>query len=178
MEIDGLLEKLCPIIKPLNNFEDDVKAHVVSLIARDALLLMNKVLLCESPIERIFGLYFQIAARETFFADNALLLIRPQHKITIGEKNYRVDFLIGAQIQGVWVNIIVECDGHEFHEVTKTQATRDKRRDRDLKAAGYEILHFTGSEINNKPYECALEVVEFMRGQARRLNEINKASGQ
>lgn len=58
--------------------------------------------------------------------------------------------------------IIVECDGHEFHEKTKIQAARDKKRDRVLQSKGYNVFRFTGSEIYNDAISCAYEVYESM----------------
>ena len=36
------------------------------------------------------------------------------------------------------IRIVVECDGHDFHEKTKEQAARDKSRERDLRSGGVE----------------------------------------
>ena len=43
------------------------------------------------------------------------------------------------------IKIVVEYDGHDFHEKTKDQVARDKSRVRDLEIAGWRILRFTGS---------------------------------
>lgn len=51
--------------------------------------------------------------------------------------------------------VIVECDGHDFHERTKEQAARDRSRDRAAQAAGYMMLRYTGSEIYRDPLGCA-----------------------
>jgi len=59
--------------------------------------------------------------------------------------------------------IIVECDGHDFHEKTKVQAAHDKRRDRILQSLGYKVFRFTGSEIHNNAISCALEVFDCLR---------------
>lgn len=81
---------------------------------------------------------------------------------------YRVDYVMGRVVydvendaQGNPVEIlrrlpliVVECDGHDFHEKTKEQAARDKERDREIQIAGYAILRFTGSEIHNNPGDC------------------------
>ena len=56
--------------------------------------------------------------------------------------------------------IIVECDGHDFHERTKEQAAKDKRRDRELQRLGYKVYRFTGKEINEDSIACAREVYE------------------
>lgn len=81
---------------------------------------------------------------------------------------YRVDFAI-RHIFGLTgaSGIVVECDGHDFHEKTKEQAARDKERDRFLQSEGYRVLHFTGSEIWADPMDCAHEVLmqAFSRAQ-------------
>lgn len=53
--------------------------------------------------------------------------------------------------------VIVECDGHEFHERTKHQAQRDRSRDRELQRSGYRVFRFTGSELFKDPFACAKE---------------------
>lgn len=69
---------------------------------------------------------------------------------------YVVDFLVEAAL-GIFV--IVECDGHDFHDRTKEQAARDRSRDRFLlAAAGTSTVRFTGSEIWRDAELCAAEV--------------------
>jgi very-short-patch-repair endonuclease len=76
-------------------------------------------------------------------------------QVPIGE--YRVDFamLVAAEPQYL---LVIECDGHEFHERTKEQAQRDKARDRALQSQNLKIFRFTGSEIWCDPIACAREV--------------------
>lgn len=85
------------------------------------------------------------------------VLIAPQLKIG----PYRVDFAV-RYISGLdgAAGLVVECDGHAFHEKTKEQAARDKARDRFLAAAGYRVMRFTGSEIWADPIACAEQVLE------------------
>lgn len=73
------------------------------------------------------------------------LLAQPQYD------RYRADFGICS-----WMHlddeappfiVIVEVDGHDFHEKTKEQARRDKSRDRFMTATEARIFRFTGSEI-------------------------------
>lgn len=60
--------------------------------------------------------------------------------------------------------MIIECDGHEYHERTKDQARRDKQRDRYFQSRGHKVLRFTGSEIWADPSACAQEIInEFAR---------------
>lgn len=54
--------------------------------------------------------------------------------------------------------MVVECDGHEFHEKKRYQASRDKKRDRDMYQKGLFVFRFTGSEINSDTFSCANQV--------------------
>ena len=90
------------------------------------------------------------------------LLIRPQ--VQIGGR--RVDFLIHAldwrdEDNLKWRRLIVECDGHDYHERTKEQAKRDRSRDRKSVMDGYDCFRFTGSEIWNDPWGCAEQITDW-----------------
>jgi Protein of unknown function (DUF559) len=121
-------------------------------------------------------------------SDSDVLLILPQYKL--GE--YRVDFLIrythsaanGLYLGEVSTNsirrdsqalierqIIVECDGHDYHERTKEQARRDKKRDRRLQAMGFPVYRYTGSEIYQDSIECVREVVRILNNSSHELLE-------
>lgn len=75
---------------------------------------------------------------------------------------YKVDFLFTVRVNGKERHVVVECDGHDYHERTKQQAQRDKSRDRDLANAGYIVLRFTGSEIYRRSKECAEEISDIL----------------
>lgn len=90
--------------------------------------------------------------------DDWRIFVSPQHRIG----SWRVDFLIAAHYRGSWSRIVVECDGHDFHEKTKEQAARDKSRDRDLVVAGCKVLRFTGSEIFRNPTGCYVQLQEVL----------------
>ena len=80
--------------------------------------------------------------------------------------DWKVDFLIGiddSERKLKW--LVVECDGHDFHERTKAQAKTDRSRDRRLQAAGYTVFRFTGSEIHNDPCGCANSVIDWANEQ-------------
>jgi very-short-patch-repair endonuclease len=108
------------------------------------------------------------------------LLIRPQESIG----KYRVDFLLTWRSKEILprsddkfdfvnteIKVIVECDGHEFHEKTKEQASRDKKRDRDLQTMGYYVFRYSGSDIYRKSDEYAQEVITFIKSTAEREQE-------
>lgn len=82
----------------------------------------------------------------------------------------RVDFLIHALAypkrlsssdQLRWRRLIVECDGHDFHERTKEQAAKDRARDRLSLMEGFDCFRFTGSELWRDPFACAKQIVEW-----------------
>jgi len=63
----------------------------------------------------------------------------------------------------------IELDGHEFHERTKEQAQRDRERDRNLAAIGYQVLRYTGSEIYKDSYELIAKLDTLLCADAREI---------
>ena len=132
--------------------------------------------LCESPIEQtllaalLWTSYgYRNAPVEIW--DQTMPFGKPQTDVVIAPQyqieKHRVDFAIFINgVANEEIKIVVECDGHEFHEKTKEQAARDKKRDRDLQIAGWKVLRFSGSEIWRDHEACA-ETVESLA-----VNEI------
>lgn len=126
---------------------------------------------CESPIE--IGLARMVAAIWVETLGGPLTILTgaqlkdspgPAEGLTIVAQchvgKWRVDFLFVVKVpKGPPVYVVVECDGHEFHERTKEQAARDRSRDREMLLMGYRVIRFTGSEIHNNPMDCAEEVL-------------------
>jgi very-short-patch-repair endonuclease len=121
-------------------------------------------------------------------SDSNVLLILPQFKL--GE--YRVDFLLRYTCSTIAClppgddtsasarrdfqtlverQIIVECDGHDYHERTKEQARRDKKRDRRLQAMGFPVYRYTGSELYQDSIECVREVVRILKNTGNEVQE-------
>ncbi len=91
--------------------------------------------------------------------DDLVLAAYPQFQVG----PYRLDFLIAAALTTPEIHMIaIECDGHDFHEKTKDQAARDKKRDRYLVAQGIRVLHFTGAEIHRDARKCVAELTEIL----------------
>ncbi len=134
----------------------------------------------ESPIERLFvmAIYGLVTYSDARFEDlliatdwehferlktgpnGSCRILLPQAQLP----GWRVDFLIGFETwsperNSFWVDAIVECNGHDFHERTKGQAARDRRRDRQAVASGLPIFRFTGSELWRDPIGCARELL-------------------
>ena len=79
--------------------------------------------------------------------------------------DYRVDFCIDVRNA---CQIVVECDGHDFHERTKEQARRDKSRDRWFVSQGIRVVRFTGSEIYRNTEECVDEISALIEAEQDR----------
>lgn len=103
-------------------------------------------------------------------SDRLEFWITPQAKVG----NYRVDFLLWFKLKRNIAGIAVECDGHQYHEKTKEQAARDKRRDREILRAGYPVMRFTGSEIYKDAISCAEQVRDAL---STPLNNVSKDGG-
>jgi len=88
--------------------------------------------------------------------EGAACWITPQAHIG----SYRADFVLWFKCNKASGGIVIECDGHAFHERTKEQATRDKKRDREILGTGYPVVRFTGSEIFKNPSACAEQIAE------------------
>lgn len=87
-------------------------------------------------------------------------VIFPQVKIL----DWPVDFVFSvysSYSDHKWHNLIIECDGHDFHERTKEQAAKDRSRDRRLQDVGHQVFRFTGHEIWKDPVSCAQQVFDW-----------------
>lgn len=120
---------------------------------------------CNSPIEKIMRMALNISAFKHGF------LIENQYEITsVSGKKYRADFAIIHLDEEDNENVIVlvECDGHEYHNKTKIQVKRDNERDMDIKLSGYEVLHFSGSQIYENPFKCAEDVSKYYLSKVKK----------
>ena len=115
----------------------------------------------QSPIENIMAaiLAFVIDGYECLRTPD---LVSDGHFTTVTAQasidKYTVDFLLVVEYHGYREFLIIECDGHDYHERTKAQATHDKQRDRALTRQGYTILRFTGSELYRDPDKCDQDI--------------------
>lgn len=144
--------------------DNRVKAVINDVLLDHTNMLMGWMRRAESPIEQLLT----IALVDDLKGFQALVdmgyikawRVLPQEPIKTPHGNYRVDFLVTITMPDESVlRLVVECDGHDYHERTKEQAARDKSRDRALTEIGIRVLRFTGSEIWRDPWECAEQVV-------------------
>lgn len=106
------------------------------------------------------------------------IYITPQHKV----EKYRVDFLIQRidRLTQELSPVVVELDGHDFHDKDKRQRSYEKARDRLLVRKGYRVLHFTGSDVVADPFKVAheaLELVGCFRGRPSEKYDKNDPLG-
>lgn len=137
---------------------------------------------CDSPIEQ---LYF-LALKNSCIYENIDLTIETQKEIYANGKKYKVDFYITASelfslvkndkhtIYSREVNLCVECDGHNFHEKTKEQVSKDKSRERDIMSKGLNLIRFSGSEIYTKSNKCAIQTLKILKNHLDKKDfEVN-----
>ncbi|WP_160141570.1 endonuclease domain-containing protein [Salicibibacter halophilus] len=124
----------------------------------------------ESPIEKTMAIeLLNLIKSDSELGEIGFVDLEPQKTIKLNNRNkyYVADFLITwkptVSVNGVERKLIVECDGHDFHEKTKEQVKKGKLRDRKLFLEGYTVFHFTGSEIYEDVSGCAIEVLEMIR---------------
>lgn len=82
---------------------------------------------------------------------------------------FRLDFAL-APLEWMYpepLPVVIEVDGHEFHERTKEQAERDRARDRFMAAHGATVLRFTGSEVWRNAGRCAEEILALVSRRQR-----------
>lgn len=96
--------------------------------------------------------------------------IAPQARIG----RYRVDVMMWLTFGRTMAGLAIECDGHAFHEKTKEQASRDKKRDREILQAGFPVVRFSGSDIFKSPHDC-VEQIKDLLGDAR--DRVSRAAG-
>lgn len=130
---------------------------------------------CHSPIEMIFAMAFDIVNYQYY---GNVLTINPQEEIKIDVKKYVADFVFDTDGEfGQFyssehaLKLVIECDGHEYHKISKKQVKYDNERDLDLKMNGYEVLHFSGSQIYQNPWKCAEDAIKYILS---RIGKISK----
>lgn len=105
--------------------------------------------LVESPIEKKF-----MDRWKTIYGNG----IVPQYNVP--GFRYRVDFAFPNH------RVAVELDGYEYHN-SKEQFTNDRKRQREMEAAGWRFIRFSGSEVYNNAEACVRQTYEFWQSIAK-----------
>lgn len=132
----------------------------------------------ESPLEAIFYIWWEAMVGRTGWAGSTFRLSR-QEEVELEGWRYRLDFVVDvneeahARFQSaglIWVPIIVEVDGHTFHEKTPEQVARRNQRDRALQKVGAVVMHYSWTEMTTRPEECIGEVIGAAKERYWRLD--------
>lgn len=110
----------------------------------------------ESPLEAVFLVWF-VASQHNHHRWHW----ENQFHIDCNGQKFRADFAIWPCSRDRWNEppLIVELDGHAFHEKTPEQVAARNSRDRALQMAGYSVIHFSYREMTTRPSECIGEVL-------------------
>lgn len=123
----------------------------------------------ESPLEAIFWVWWQAA---TSHLEPPMVELHCQREIRCASGElFRLDFVVEpsdarqavafADAGKPFPLIVVEVDGHGFHEKTLEQVALRNTRDRLLQQEGAIVFHFSWSEMIQKGYENAAAVYLF-----------------
>ncbi|MGB9660700.1 MAG: endonuclease domain-containing protein [Moorellaceae bacterium] len=146
------------MIKHVDQRIYDFLLEIINDFLLDFVMVMDE---CESPIEQLLACALLAVGK----GRNLDFWIQPQYEVVVGGVRYRIDFcvhLADKEPSEYSKKLLIECDGHDFHEKTKEQAARDKQKDRKLMLAGYKVVRFTGHEIWSDPFKCAREVFDLL----------------
>ena len=64
------------------------------------------------------------------------------------------------------VKLCIYTDGHTYHERTEEQAQRDKRIDRKLQEFGFQVLRYTGKDVNENIENIVTEIKQWIEKPA------------
>lgn len=79
---------------------------------------------------------------------------------------YRADFVIHAVTGEKDCPLVLELDGHQWHERSEQDRRKEKRRDRYMQSLGFRLARYTGSEAYGDPFEVAREALDLSAGSA------------
>jgi hypothetical protein len=121
--------------------------------------------LAESPLESL---------ARVVFADGGLPPPKLQVPITSAERQFigRVDFL--------WpeFKVVVEVDGAAKYDLDPQRARTELWRDKALRRAGYEVIHFSWAEITRQPEQVIAAIWAALRARGAVYPLHNLGSGQ
>lgn len=138
----------------------------------------------KSPIEQLFwvavnamaaSLHIPIYEGYSERTRSPGVVVLPQFPID----QYRVDFLVAATnpVHADSKSVVVELDGHDFHDKDKRQRSYEKARDRHIQVAGYMVMHYTGSDIVRDPFGVAYDALKACGADVWRPYDKNNPMG-
>lgn len=117
-------------------------------------------------LRRALGLYVPGLQTRSELERRFLALLEsaglPRPSVNVFAAGHEVDMLWPAQ------RLVVELDGYEYHR-TRAAFERDRRRDEDLKVAGYEVIRLTARRLAEEPALAISRVGALLGRQAARV---------
>lgn len=120
----------------------------------EQLLTLDNLKRCESPLEELFYKTY-LAYSPVGHIRQQLQGLAVQYPVTVNGHSYRLDFALPEK------RIAFEMDGYTYHGKERSQFNRDRRRDLELKLAGWEVHRFDGDMIRDdvtSVLHCAAEL--------------------
>jgi hypothetical protein len=100
---------------------------------------------------------FQTFVAEQQAAEDIFVLVPQLNLPDVG----RVDYAIFVpQVSTQEPLLVIEIDGHDYHERTPDQASNDNRRDRALQRQGIPSFRFTATDVLRKNDDHAQEIAQ------------------
>lgn len=127
-----------------------------------------------SPIEKLFVMAFETT--RIIHSSNYLgLTFQKEIKCKSGKIYYPdFSFYCNAKPHYSDLNLLIELDGHIWHEKSPEKVEQDKIRERELIDNGYTIVRYSGREVYRNPFK----VVEECCGKyVTRIIEEEKKNG-
>ncbi len=154
--------------------------NVIRFIARcnDLTLQIRGIHSCinksESPIEQIFIVALLVVMDISRIPLKAYYNYGIEVKAQANFGDYRVDFALNSYVSEIKRTVVVELDGHEFHDRTEKQRRYEKERDRYLQSSDdiNAVLHYTGKEITDSPFNIAADVLSHLFPEASNAGMI------
>jgi hypothetical protein len=157
----------------MNEIENNFMLTLISILEQDKItkgVYGVTAIKIAAPVVSLSG-FMSIVVFMKYRGINITMAIIPQCRVVCNGKVYFLDFGICYDIgDGQWHSAGVEIDGHEWHEKTKEQAGKDKKRERDLLSEGYKVIRFTGSEIFHDPYKCIGDIFNIITSDVGKKN--------
>lgn len=124
----------------------------------------------KSPIEQIFFVAFLSVLHQRITHESLGIHIIPlcQCEFSTDGYNYVHDFAFDIFVNSLinhpsghdyafMSSVVVECDGHDYHNKTKRQVSNGNKRSNAMQQSGLTVIHFNGSDLFKHPYQCAEE---------------------
>lgn len=174
-EIDKLIETTttAEVLRITNDKAKIIDEHYKSdnLCQNCSYKLTSKCLTClfvlQSPLERKLFLElsknyirFQTQYPLNWFGKN----ISVEGKTYDDKQNNFKEVLtvVDFYIENKQTKLCIYTDGHTYHERTEDQAKRDRNIDRKLQELGFQVLRYTGKEVNENPLKIINEIQKWI----------------